>query len=417
MKVLRINNISKYYSISKYSKKNRLFSKKIKENKNNDKNGRFWALQDISFNVNQGEVLGIIGPNGSGKSTLLKIVSGITSPSQGQVRLNGRVGSLLEVGTGFHGELSGRENIFLNGAILGMSRKEIENNFDQIVEFSGIDNFLDVPVKKYSSGMSVRLAFSVAAHLQPEILLVDEVLSVGDFSFRQKCLDKMNEISQNNSRTILFVSHNMEAVESLCTKCVFLNQGEIKSFGYTKEVVNDYLESCSPKEINNQASYEYSEDQSKKVQIKTIKFLDSKQNLSCRFDTKEAFFIEVEYEVKEDIKKHNRVSVRFYRNASLFLEIMDIDTNKEYYQERSRGRYRSKFMIPANTFNHQRCQLRVTCGVSKKEDISGTMNGFFDQKDNLQIEFYNKNNFISDIFSGKRRGDLLLQIPCEIKKI
>ena len=201
----------------------------------------FWALKDINFSVNEGTVVGIIGPNGAGKSTLLKILTGITPPTEGEIKMRGKVASLLEVGTGFHPELTGRENIFLNGAILGMTRKEIMRKFDEIVSFSGIEKFLDTPVKYYSSGMYVRLAFSVAAHMEPDILLVDEVLAVGDAEFQKKCLGKMEEVTKKSGRTILFVSHNMAAIQSLCKKCILLEKGKIKSMGNTEDVVNQYL--------------------------------------------------------------------------------------------------------------------------------------------------------------------------------
>src|SRR5215467_13278276 len=186
----------------------------------------FWALKDISFQVKQGDVVGIIGRNGAGKSTLLKILSRITEPTSGRIGIKGRVASLLEVGTGFHAELTGRENIFLNGAILGMTRSEIKSKFDQIVDFSGVEQFLDTPVKRYSSGMYVRLAFAVAAHLQPEILIVDEVLAVGDAEFQKRCIDRMAELARSG-RTILFVSHNMQLIPLLCKRAVLLNQGRV----------------------------------------------------------------------------------------------------------------------------------------------------------------------------------------------
>jgi lipopolysaccharide transport system ATP-binding protein len=205
----------------------------------------FSALQDVSFNVEKGEVLGIIGRNGAGKSTLLKILSQITPPTTGEVRLRGRVGSLLEVGTGFHPELTGRENIFLNGSILGMRKKEIVKKFDEIVEFSGIEKFLDTPVKRYSSGMYVRLAFAVAAHLEPDILIVDEVLAVGDAEFQKKCLGKMQEVTKKDGRTVLFVSHNMGAIRNLCSKVLWLEKGTLKMFGSTEKITSSYLLDCS----------------------------------------------------------------------------------------------------------------------------------------------------------------------------
>src|ERR1700693_4989791 len=204
----------------------------------------FWALKDVSFEVQEGEVLGIIGRNGAGKSTLLKILSRITEPTSGRITLRGRVASLLEVGTGFHPELTGRENIYLNGAILGMNRAEIRKKFDEIVAFAEVDRFLDTPVKRYSSGMYVRLAFAVAAHLEPEILIVDEVLAVGDAEFQKKCLGKMNEVS-NGGRTVLFVSHNMAAVENLCQRGIVLERGRAVFDGSSKDAVHHYLTSFS----------------------------------------------------------------------------------------------------------------------------------------------------------------------------
>jgi lipopolysaccharide transport system ATP-binding protein len=203
----------------------------------------FWALNDVSFEINRGDRLGIIGRNGAGKSTLLKILSRITEPTSGRIRIRGRVASLLEVGTGFHPELSGRENIFLNGAILGMSRREIRDKFDEIVAFAEVERFLDTPVKRYSSGMYVRLAFAVAAHLEPDILIVDEVLAVGDSQFQKKCLGKMEDVSKNEGRTVLFVSHNMGVIAQLCNKALLLNRGEIQASGSAEEVMNIYVNS------------------------------------------------------------------------------------------------------------------------------------------------------------------------------
>jgi homopolymeric O-antigen transport system ATP-binding protein len=201
----------------------------------------FWALKNVSFDVKQGEVLGIIGGNGAGKSTLLKILNRITEPTIGGVDIYGRVGALLEVGTGFHPELTGRENIFLNGAILGMTRLQIKQKFDEIVAFAEVERFLDTPVKRYSSGMYVRLAFAVAAHLDPEILLIDEVLAVGDAEFQKKCLTKMEDVAANEGRTVIFVSHNMDAVCHLCSRCILLRNGQVEKSGDAAEVVAAYL--------------------------------------------------------------------------------------------------------------------------------------------------------------------------------
>lgn len=236
----------------------------------------FWALKDVSFDVQQGEVIGIIGYNGAGKSTLLKVLSEITEPTTGEIRIRGRVASLLEVGTGFHPELSGRENIYLNGAILGMSRKEITRKFDEIVAFSEVEKFIDTPVKRYSSGMYVRLAFAVAAHLEPEILMVDEVLAVGDVRFQKKCLGKMDQVS-HSGRTIFFVSHNMAAVESLCSKTLLLRKGELITFGPTMEVIADYLTTSYELQsgTSQQSAGKFIRDENKDGLIREACFLNS----------------------------------------------------------------------------------------------------------------------------------------------
>ncbi|MDD5362969.1 MAG: polysaccharide ABC transporter ATP-binding protein [Ignavibacteria bacterium] len=251
MHSIEIKDISKKYIISRYNdnrqnnsiresisnKIKNVFSKKTRDNKREE----FWALRDVSFNVNIGDKIGIIGKNGAGKSTLLKILSRITNPTSGSITLNGRVASLLEVGTGFHPELTGKENIFLNGSILGMKKNEIKKKFDEIVAFSEIEQFLDTPVKRYSSGMYVRLAFSVAAHLEPEILLIDEVLAVGDAQFQKKCIGKMESASKEG-RTILFVSHNMGAIKQLCSRAVLLEKGKVKLDSNVDDVISNYFE-------------------------------------------------------------------------------------------------------------------------------------------------------------------------------
>jgi lipopolysaccharide transport system ATP-binding protein len=209
-----------------------------------------WALQDINFEVQRGEVLGIIGKNGAGKSTLLKILSKVTSPTTGEIKTKGRIASLLEVGTGFHGEMTGRENIFLNGAILGMTKKEIASKIDAIIEFSGCERYIDTPVKRYSSGMTVRLAFAVAAFLEPEILVIDEVLTVGDAEFQKKAIGKMQDISRGEGRTVLFVSHNMSAVQNLCTRTIVLEQGKVAFEGGTDDSIDFYLKKNTWKGVN-----------------------------------------------------------------------------------------------------------------------------------------------------------------------
>lgn len=229
-----IKNYRKYRSLYRFDD--------MTDSRGADLGNIIWAIRDVSFDVRQGEVVGIIGRNGAGKSTLLKILTRITPPTRGRAEIRGRVSSLLEVGTGFHQELTGRENIYLNGTILGMTRDEIERKFDEIVAFSGVERFLDTPVKRYSSGMSVRLAFAVAAHLEPEILIVDEVLAVGDTEFQKKCINKMQDVSRHG-RTVLFVSHNMPAVAALCSRAILLNGGSVAMNGSTHDVIGGYLNS------------------------------------------------------------------------------------------------------------------------------------------------------------------------------
>ena len=238
--VILCENLSKRYEIGSLDRHQTLREAISRRFKTRNGNGHIWALNDVSFEIKQGEVVGIIGLNGAGKSTLLKILSRITAPTRGSVKIHGRVGSLLEVGTGFHSELTGRENIYLNGAILGMRKVEIDRKFDEMVAFAEVEKFLDTPVKRYSSGMYVRLAFAVAAHLETEVLLVDEVLAVGDAQFQKKCFDKMREIG-TQGRTILFVSHNMSAVRSLCDQALIVEKGSVVAQGEINETVDQYL--------------------------------------------------------------------------------------------------------------------------------------------------------------------------------
>jgi len=261
----------------------------------------FWALRDVSFEVNQGEVLGIIGRNGAGKSTLLKILSRITSPTSGRVEIDGRVASLLEVGTGFHPELTGRENIFLNGAILGMTKSEIRRKFDEIVAFAEVEQFIDTPVKRYSSGMYVRLAFAVAAHLEPEILIVDEVLAVGDASFQRKCLGKMESVAKGG-RTVLFVSHNMASIKRLCSSVVLLAYGQIAEKGNPGPVIAGYLR----ENMTENAVVFLSEDQhltKSCLQIKTVEVLNSRQQPSSVMFSDEDIYIRLGLQSTEPVKK------------------------------------------------------------------------------------------------------------------
>jgi lipopolysaccharide transport system ATP-binding protein len=252
--IIEVNNISKRFRISHereaYSTLRDKIAHPIKALKQiRNPVEDFWALNDVSFDVKRGEVMGIIGPNGSGKSTLLKVLSQITPPTKGHAILRGRSASLLEVGTGFHPELTGKENIYLSGVILGLTKSEINKKFDEIVDFAGVEKFLDTPVKRYSSGMGVRLGFAVAASLDSDILIIDEVLAVGDVEFQKKCLGKMNDITKNQGRTILFVSHDMATITSLCEKCIFLLNGSAKFIGSTNDAINYYVNYFSKNEI------------------------------------------------------------------------------------------------------------------------------------------------------------------------
>lgn len=293
---------------------------------NNNSEDIIWALRDISFEVKQGEVVGIIGRNGAGKSTLLKILSRITEPSSGKVIINGRVSSLLEVGTGFHPELTGRENVFLNGTILGMSKKDIDCRFDEIVDFSGIEKFIDTPVKRYSSGMQVRLAFAVAAHLEPEILLVDEVLAVGDAEFQEKCLNKMSEVAKGG-RTVLFISHNMLAVQSLCKRTIWLANGVFQKDGLSSIVIETYIDSTNTLSKSNSRSGSIERvAEGAPIEINDVRIFDQNQRTNNTIEMGKDFDVELKYFVPgiiEDPKitlgiNHGRLGCLTY--ASTFID-------------------------------------------------------------------------------------------------
>ena len=269
----------------------------------------FWALENVSFEVKQGEVVGIIGRNGAGKSTLLKILSRITEPTQGRISLRGRVASLLEVGTGFHQELTGRENIFLNGAILGMSQAEIRRKFDEIVTFSEIEKFLDTPVKRYSSGMYVRLAFAVAAHLEPEILIVDEVLAVGDGEFQKKCMGKMDEVARCG-RTILFVSHNMGAIRRLCQRAVLLESGRMLQSGPTETVLSHYLSLGDTGKGRRTWTATQARSHDSRICLRSLRIVAEGDTVSDRIGITSPMAVELEYELKQDLPLF-RIALRF----------------------------------------------------------------------------------------------------------
>ncbi|MDR3622639.1 MAG: ABC transporter ATP-binding protein [Paludisphaera borealis] len=284
----------------------------------------FWALRDVSFDVERGKVVGLIGRNGAGKSTMLKILSRIVDPSAGSIHLRGRVASLLEVGTGFHPELSGRENIYLNGAILGMKRAEIRRKFDEIVAFSEIEKFLDTPVKRYSSGMFVRLAFAVAAHLEPEILIVDEVLAVGDYAFQKKCLGKMRDVASGDGRTVLFVSHNMGALSQLCDDGVLLEDGQVTMIGPVEAVVKKYMKTGVSE---NAAFAEFDEDAAKDCQFLSVEILHADGGHASDFSCDEPIQLRFQYKVRRPISESY---LTFYLQNQegtrvLYSDIRDLD--------------------------------------------------------------------------------------------
>lgn len=352
--IIEIKNISKKYKISGVKEryltlrdslvkffKNPFFSLKKKD--------EFWALKNINININPGEAVGIIGPNGAGKSTLLKILSRITPPTEGEIKISGRVSSLLEVGTGFNAELTGRENIYLNGAILGMSKKEIEEKMDSIVEFSGVGQFLDTPIKRYSSGMSVRLAFSVAAHLDPDILIVDEVLAVGDAEFQKKCLGKMNEVVKKSGRTILFVSHNMDAIRDLCPKCILLKNGSVAAIGETEEVINKYLNANLDTEENNN-KIEFTENSTDGFRPISYE-LKSETKTGNQFRSSSDIIVEMKFELKNQIKNLSVGFELYSKHNILVFRSYNTDADEEKQPELKIGINTLRTKIPAGLLN------------------------------------------------------------------
>ena len=337
--IIKVDNIGKRYQLSHISgrKKEDMFFLSLKNKavnffKKQQTQEDFWALQNISFEIEQGDRVGIIGRNGAGKSTLLKILSRIVAPTEGHIEYKGRMASLLEVGTGFHGDLTGRENIYLNGSILGMNKSEINSKFDEIVAFSEVEKFLDTPVKRYSSGMYVRLAFSVAAHMEPDILVVDEVLAVGDAAFQKKCIGKMEEVSQKQGRTILFVSHQMNTLQSLCNKALVLNQGKISmNVSKTEEAIRHYMQ------LANTVSKRNIEERTDragegKIKVVDLHFFNATQQpveeLICGQET----FIHVAYKCVHAFTGNNiSVALAFYGDDGVLYTVLGSDySGKEY---------------------------------------------------------------------------------------
>ncbi|MEN2281291.1 ABC transporter ATP-binding protein [Algoriphagus sp. SE2] len=317
----------------------------------------FWALKEINFEVEEGEVLGIIGKNGAGKSTLLKILSQITDPTSGKIEIRGRVASLLEVGTGFHPELTGRENIYMNGTILGMTRREIDSKLDEIIDFSGVEKFIDTPVKFYSSGMKVRLGFSVAAHLEPEILIIDEVLSVGDYEFQAKCLGKMEEVSKNQGRTVLFVSHHLPSVKTLCSRAILLSNGALVKNGNVDETVNFYLNTSGSNTLSS--SYHKSISSDSIFDISSVCLKNRADEITDTFEDTDEIVLEINYSLKENLK-----------GARLVIQLIDTNdvivfasTNQQVLTySLDAGKYSTKCFIPDRILRDGQYKIRLHAG-------------------------------------------------------
>lgn len=358
---IEFENISKQYRLGLVSTGtlshdlNRFWQTKIRgkedpylkigeENRRNTKgqSDYVWALKDIDLSIQKGEVVGIIGKNGAGKSTLLKLLSRVTSPSTGVIRARGRIASLLEVGTGFHPEMTGRENIYMNGAIMGMNRLEITKKLDEIVDFSGCERYLDTPVKRYSSGMTVRLGFAIAAHLEPEILVVDEVLAVGDAEFQKKALGKMQSVAQSTGRTVLFVSHNMGAVKNLCEKGVLLENGCIAYHGDVHDTIHQYVNML---QTDFNPSVEFLSSASRYFNFTSLKIFQNGQMATPSIDVFDEISFELEYKLEKDDFGHTIFFV-IEKEGTPLITLSDTFDNPHLFKHRSKGRYLCRFKLP-----------------------------------------------------------------------
>ncbi len=355
-----------------------------------------WALKDISFTVQQGEALGIIGRNGAGKSTLLKILSQVTAPTSGVVKVKGRIASLLEVGTGFHPELTGRENIYLNGAIMGMSRDEVTRKLDEIVDFSGVEQFIDTPVKRYSSGMYVRLAFAVAAHLEPEILVVDEVLSVGDVEFQKKSLGRMSEVS-NEGRTVLFVSHNLGTISRLCRKSILINKGHLVCYQETPDVIASYIEAGQ----SNSSEYTKPHDPSKPIAMRTVQICDTKGTLltSPEVTYDKEFKLDIEYEVNQTVSNCTVWMALETQDGIMVFTSADYDKNPEMLGNEIPGYYRAEVKIPGEWLNYGRYVVIV--GIVQNSPVI-----VFDREETITFSVLEVGSPSALLQGGTRRGVL-----------
>ncbi len=375
--MIDIQNVSKKYllchSASPYrtlvetlSQKARHFADRLRFSKSRckeEEKEEFWALQNVSLQIHPGDRLGIVGRNGAGKSTLLKILARITPPTEGSIRMRGRVASLLEVGTGFHPELTGRENIFLNGAILGMEKREIVRKFDEIVAFAEIAQFLDTPVKRYSSGMYTRLGFAVAAHLDPDVLIVDEVLAVGDAQFQEKCLKTLNSLSKQEGRTIVFVSHDIGSVLTLCNRAIWLDRGQVKAFGHAEEVAHQYMRSCRVEGLEWEGEIGDEHIRFFRVSLKPT------EGLREFYYQDESTYVEIDYEVlRPDPNFCLGIGVWNQRNQLLARghTMDDLDQMHLFFQP---GRRQAKLKIDAKLFHEGDYLLKLDCFIHNKKHI------------------------------------------------
>ncbi|HUT96469.1 MAG TPA: ABC transporter ATP-binding protein [Candidatus Paceibacterota bacterium] len=382
MSVVEIKNISKKYRIMRQKERyGTLRDTLINITKNpfrffkntilgNNTREEFWALKNINLDIKKGEAIGIIGANGAGKSTFLKIISRITFPTTGEIKIRGRVASLLEIGTGFHPELTGYENIFLNGAIMGMTKKEIKAKLNDIIKFAGIEKFIDTPVKRYSSGMYIRLAFSVAAHMEPDILIVDEVLAVGDVSFQKKCLGKMNEVAKKQGRTVLFVSHNMAAIQNLCERCILLENGMIKKRGKTDEIISYYLSQTNGNTTIGE--YKHSKNDflaNDFVELISVKLTDQNGDISADFGSTEDIYMLIEYKIKKELSTLVIDADIKNEDGLTIFHSTDNDDGKLAGEKRVPGTYISRCQIPKSLLNTGKYFVGVGGGIPKIEQF------------------------------------------------
>ncbi|MFT7613563.1 MAG: lipopolysaccharide transport system ATP-binding protein [Parvicellaceae bacterium] len=414
--VLKIENVSKQYRLGQVGTGtlshdlNRWFSRirgkgdpyleigEVNDRASTDGGDYVWALRDVDFEVKKGEVLGIIGKNGAGKSTLLKLLSQVTNPTVGEIKVKGRIASLLEVGTGFHPELTGRENVYLNGAILGMTKAEIASKFDEIVDFSGVAKYLDTPVKRYSSGMKVRLGFAVAAHLEPEILVIDEVLAVGDDEFQKKCLGKMQDVS-DSGRTVLFVSHNMNSISKLCTRCILIEDGKNTFDGTASEVIDRYLSSL--KEGADQTTFIEFDKVDKDLQIRSVEMLNS-ENLYYNFE--DCIDVQFTFDVNALNKSnyYSIVSVMDLKGNLIYLTA-DNDIQASQINTLSPGRYKYKLSLPSKLLKPGNYILTIS--------LTSKGTGAIDRKDSvMRFVIQDKTSYRSSIDGAYRPAAIVAPV-------